>query len=110
MADLTTAGTFQSMALMLPFLPFFFIGPVLANPSGLVAQITTYVPFTAPGVLLLRLTMLEEWPWVEILIALAILVVSVWVFMKLAGKIFKTGILMYGKNATPKEIWRWIRS
>ena len=52
--------------------------------------------------------MLEEWPWVEIAIAVAILVVSVWLFMKLAGKIFKTGILMYGKNATPKEIWKWL--
>lgn len=30
--------------------------------------------------------------------------------MKLAGKIFKIGILMYGKNATPGEIWKWIRA
>lgn len=110
MADMTTAGTFQSMALMLPFLPFFFIGPVISNPSGIVAQVTTYVPFTAPGVLLIRLTMLEQWPWTEIIISLAVLVISAWVFMKLAGKIFKVGILMYGKNATPKEIWKWIRS
>ncbi|MCS0543134.1 hypothetical protein NXY55_24455, partial [Aeromonas veronii] len=60
--------------------------------------------------LLLRLTFLEEWPWIEIVISLVILIVSIWLFMKLAGKIFKTGILMYGKNATPKEIWKWIRS
>jgi ABC-2 type transport system permease protein len=47
---------------------------------------------------------------VQIIIAIGILVVSVWVFMKLAGKIFKIGILMYGKNATPGEIWKWIRA
>ena len=110
MSDMTTAGYFQGMVMMLPFLPFVFIGPVIADPGGLFAQIGTYIPFSAPGVLLLRLTMLEEWPWLEIIIALALLLVSVWLFMKLAGKIFKVGILMYGKNATPQEIWKWIRA
>ncbi|MEK5440350.1 MULTISPECIES: ABC transporter permease [unclassified Fredinandcohnia] len=110
MADMSSAGNFQGMVMMLPFLPFVFIGPVISDPSGLIAQIGTYIPFTAPGVLLLRLTFLEEWPWIEIVISLVILIVSIWLFMKLAGKIFKTGILMYGKNATPKEIWKWIRS
>jgi len=110
MSDVSTAGNFQGLVMMLPFLPFVFIGPVLSNPDGLAAQIATYIPFSAPGVLLMRLTMLEEWPWLQIGISLAILVVSVWLFMKLAGKIFKTGILMYGKNATPQEIWKWIRA
>lgn len=109
-ADATSAGQFQGMVLMLPFLPFIFIGPVASDPSGLFAQIGSYIPFTSPGVLILRLSMLEEWPWTEILIALAILVVSIWAVMKLAGKIFKVGILMYGKNATPKEILKWIRA
>lgn len=110
MADMTTAGNFQGMVMMLPFLPFVFIGPVFSDPSGLFAQIGTYIPFTAPGVLLMRLSLLEEWPWVEVIISLVLLVFSIWLFMKLAGKIFQVGILMYGKNATPGEIWKWIRS
>lgn len=65
--------------------------------------------FCSPSTYVLRLSILEEWPWAEIVISLAILIISVWIFMKLAGKIFKVGILMYGKNATPKEIWSWIR-
>lgn len=110
MADVTTAGNFQGMVMMLPFLPFILAGPVISDPNGIVATVSTYIPFTSPGVLLLRLTFLEEWPWIEIIIALAILIVSIVVFMKLAGKIFQVGILMYGKNATPKEIWKWIRA
>ncbi|MFT4416127.1 ABC transporter permease [Fredinandcohnia humi] len=110
MADMSSAGNFQGLVMMLPFLPFVFIGPVASDPSGLIAQVGTYIPFTAPGVLLLRLTLLENWPWLEIGISLVVLSISIWLFMKLAGKIFKTGILMYGKNATPKEIWKWIRA
>ncbi|WP_211653277.1 ABC transporter permease [Planococcus alpniumensis] len=110
MADISTAGNFQGMVMMLPFSPFLFIGPVFNDPSGIWAQIGSYIPFTAPGVLIMRLSLLEQWPWVEIVIATAILAISVWVFMKLAGKIFKIGILMYGKNATPGEIWKWVRT
>ncbi|MEK5040469.1 ABC transporter permease [Sporosarcina sp. FSL K6-3457] len=110
MADISTAGNFQGMVMMLPFSPFLFIAPVFSDPSGFWAQLGSYIPFTSPGVLILRLSLLEEWPWVEIIIAIGILAVSVWVFMKLAGKIFKIGILMYGKNATPGEIWKWIRA
>lgn len=106
--DVSTSGNFQGLVLMLPFLPFVFIGPIIDNPSGLLAQIGSYIPFTSPAILIMRLSMLEEWPWVQIAIGGVILLVSVWLFMKLAGKIFKTGILMYGKNATPKEIWKWL--
>lgn len=110
MEDMGSASNFQGVVMMLPFLPFMFIGPVLSNPGSLIAKIGTYIPFTTPGVLIMRLTMLEDWPWIEIIIALAVLILSIFLFMKLAGKIFKVGILMYGKNATPKEIWRWLRA
>jgi len=106
--DMTATSNFQGMVMMLPFLPVIFIGPILADPSGLIAKIGSFIPVTAPAILLFRLSILEEWPWVEIGIAVIILVFSIWLFMKLAGKIFKMGILMYGKNATPKEIWKWM--
>lgn len=110
MADISTAGNFQGLVIMLPFLPLFFLGPVIANPDGIIAQIATYIPFSSPGILILRMALLDEWPWLEIIIALAILILSIWLFMKLAGKIFKVGILLYGKNATPQEIWKWLRA
>lgn len=106
--DVSTSGNFQGFVLMIPFLPLMLLGPVLTNPNGVVATVASYIPLTSPGILMIRLTMLEEWPWIEIIISIAILLISVWLFMKLAGKIFKTGILLYGKNATPKEIWKWL--
>lgn len=110
MEDVSTAGNFQGLVMMLPFLPFLFIAPIVGDPSGLVAQIGTYIPFTAPGVLLMRLAILDVWPWVEIIISLIVIIVSTGLFIKLAGKVFQVGILMYGKNATPSEIWKWIKA
>jgi len=109
MSDVSSAGNLQGFVMMLPFLPFIIIAPVISNPDGILATVSTYIPFTAPSVLLMRLTMLDNWPWIEIIISLAVIVLSIFVFMKIAGKIFKVGILLYGKNATPKEIWKWIR-
>lgn len=110
MADVSTAGNFQGLVFMLPFLPFVFIGPVIHHPEGPIAQLASYIPFSAPGILLLRLSILEDWPWLEIGVSMAILIVSIWIMMKLAGKIFRIGILMYGKNASPREIWKWLRA
>ena len=109
-SDISTVGNFQSLVLMIPIISFFFIQPVFHNPDGVLAQVLSYVPFTSPVILLFRLIILEEWSWMEISLSLAVLVISVLLFMKLAGKIFKVGILMYGKNATPGEIWKWLRT
>src|SRR5690625_3562932 len=108
MEDASSTGNFQGLVLMLPFLPFILLGPVLSDPAGTVAKVGSYIPFTSPGIFIIRLSTIEEWPWMDIIIGIVILIISVWIFMKLAGKIFRTGILMYGKNATPKEIWRWL--
>lgn len=106
--DVSTSGNFQGLVLMLPFLPIIFAGPVITDPNGIIAKIASFVPITSPAILIVRLSFLDQWPWGEVLMALFVLLVSVWIFMKLAGKIFQTGILLYGKNATPKEIWKWL--
>lgn len=108
--DVSTSGNFQGLILMSPFIPFMLLGPVLVNPNGIVAKIASFIPVTSPGILIIRLTMIKDWPWLEIVLSILILLISVLLMAKLAGRIFKTGILMYGKNASLKEIWRWIRA
>ncbi|WP_404406938.1 ABC transporter permease [Jeotgalibacillus malaysiensis] len=108
--DMSSTSNFQGLVMMLPFSPVILIGPVLSDPNGLAAQVGSYIPFTSPAVLIMRLSLLEEWPWVEIAIGMTILILSVWLFMKLAGKIFEVGILLYGKNASMGEMVKWIRS
>lgn len=108
--DMSSTNNMQGLVMMLPFLAFPFIGPIFSDPEGMVAQVGSYVPFTAPAVLIMRLAVLEVWPWAQIAISLAILAVSIVFLMYAAGKIFRIGIMMYGKNATPKEIIKWLRA
>ncbi len=107
--DLYTAGNFQGIVFMLPMLPLILAAPVIQNPNGIVAVVGSYFPLTTAGIMLLRLALSKSLSIAGILAPAAILIISTWVVMKLAGKIFKTGILMYGKNATPREILKWLR-
>src|SRR5690625_3779547 len=63
--DVSTSGNFQGLVFMLPFIPFMLLGPVISDPSGVVAKVGSYIPVTSPGILLLRLTILDDWPKVE---------------------------------------------
>ncbi|MBT9136862.1 MAG: hypothetical protein DDT34_01948 [Firmicutes bacterium] len=107
--DIQEAGNFQGMIMMLPWVPFFFLGSVIANPNGPIALITSYFPLTSPGVMTIRLAMLARIPILDVLVSGLLLLVFTWLIIKLSGKIFKTGMLMYGKNASLGEIIKWVR-
>ncbi|NBG86925.1 ABC transporter permease [Isachenkonia alkalipeptolytica] len=107
--DIYSAGNFQGVLFIIPMLPIFFIGAIIQNPHGIVAQVGSYFPLSTPGVMLFRLVIASRVPPGEIILSLGILVITTIFIMRLAGKIFKTALLMYGKNATPAEIFRWAR-
>ncbi len=57
----------------------------------------------------IRLAMLARIPILDVLVSGLLLLVFTWLIIKLSGKIFKTGMLMYGKNASLGEIIKWVR-
>ena len=109
MEDAQSGSSFQGMIFLIPMLPVFVIGPIIANPSGIIALVGSYFPLTAPGVMLARLSISDNIPYWEVLISALILMVTIMLIMKLAGKLFKIAILMYGKNASFGEIIKWLR-
>jgi ABC-2 type transport system permease protein len=84
-----------------------FISPILTNPTSRLATVMSILPFSAPIIMPLRLA-LGSVPWYELagsLLSLALsCVVAVWV----AARIYRVGLLMYGKRPTLKEMGRWI--
>lgn len=108
MEDMQNAGHFQGIVMFLPWLPILFIFDIIANPEGLIAQIGSYIPFTSSVVMIVRMTLIDL-SLIEIIIPLVILLASTMLMARLAGKIFRTGMLMYGKDAGPREMWKWLR-
>lgn len=108
MEDIQSASNTQGLVFMLPMLSFIVIGPVVNNPEGIIAQVATFFPVTTPTVAVLRLGMEAMALW-EIAVAGIIMLVSTWLVIKAASRLFRAGMLMYGKNATWREMWKWIR-
>lgn len=106
--DLQSAGNAQGMVFMIPFASVLFFGPVFVNPDGLLARVGTFLPIVSPAVVIMRAGLTVVPPW-EALVAGAALLAATALVTALAAKLFRVGMLMYGKNATPAEIWRWLR-
>ena len=93
------------MPLMLAIYVGFFA--VIENPHGTVSTAFSMIPLTSPIVMLMRIPF--GVPWWELLISISLLVVSFIFTVWFGAKIYKVGILMYGKKATYKEIMKWLK-
>jgi ABC-2 type transport system permease protein len=88
-------------------LAFVLITPIMENPDGTLAFWMSIIPFSSPVIMMVRLPFgVESW---EILLSMGVLVSTFIATTWLAGRIYRTGILMYGKKATYKEIWKWLK-
>ena len=77
-----------------------------SNPDGTLAFWASIIPLTSPVVMMVRLPF--DVPLWQELLSLVILYLSAFAISALAGKIYRTGILMYGKKPSLKELWRWL--
>jgi ABC-2 type transport system permease protein len=85
-----------------------FYPAVLNNPNGPLSVFVSLFPLTAPLIMFLR-TAVAEPPFWQVLLSLGILALSTFGIAWAAGRIYRVGILMYGKKPTIPEILRWVR-
>ena len=78
------------------------------DPNGIVAQIFSYIPFTSPILMLMRIP--NGVPVYEQILSLTVLYSSVVFMIWIGAKIYRIGILMYGKKVTYGELIKWLRS
>lgn len=99
------AGIFSMCAAI----PYMLSGFLFANPNMAVARVLSYIPLTAPTMMILRLP-LAEVPWVDVVASIVILVLSIPAALWAGSKLFQVGLLIYGKRPTLREIWLILRS
>ncbi len=97
-----------SLPIMLPIIFAIYAGIFAAqNPDGPLAFWCSMIPFTSPIVMMVRLPF--DVPVWQIILSLTILILSFIGTTWMAGKIYRTGILMYGKKITWTEMWKWLK-
>ena len=82
---------------------------VLNNPDGPVAFWMSMIPFTSPIVMMARIPFNPPVSYWEIALSLSLLVIGFVFTTWIAAKIYRTGILMYGKKPSFRELLKWLR-
>lgn len=85
-----------------------FWGLIVNNPNSTLATVLSLIPPLTPMVMFFRVTLAPVPGW-QVVLATAIMLLSIVGMSWLAGKIYRVGILMYGKKPTVPEILRWMR-
>jgi ABC-2 type transport system permease protein len=111
-ASLNSQQEAQSLTflVMLPLILGFALFPVvLTNPESRLAVVLSLVPFFAPLLMFGRISAVTPPAW-QIALSVALMAVSIALAIGAAARIYRVGILMYGKRPTFREMMKWVRS
>lgn len=102
------AQQMASLAVIFVVLPWIFFLPILNDPDSTLAVVTSLIPIFTPFLMVLRIAVKMPPTWqilLGYLLTTALCVGMIW----LCARIYRVGILMYGKKPSLKELWRWVR-
>lgn len=97
------------LPILMPLILSVYIGffTVVNDPHGTIAVVFSMIPLTSPIVMLMRLPF--GVPWWQIAISVSLLFATFFLVVWFAAKIYRIGILMYGKKPTWKELYKWLK-
>jgi ABC-2 type transport system permease protein len=97
------------LPIMLPLILGVYVGfaTVINDPHGPISVAFSYIPLTSPIVMLMRVPFGVS--WMELAISMSLLVVTFVFMVWFAAKIYRVGILMYGKKPTYKDLYKWLK-
>jgi ABC-2 type transport system permease protein len=98
-----------NMFLMMPlFLCMLMLGPLIQSPNSTLVRVVSQIPFCAPLLMNFRISIaMPEW-W-EIALSMVLVVLTIAGVLWLSARIYRVGILMYGKKPNLPEILRWLK-
>jgi len=102
----------QQMASIWSFIgasPAMIVIALFEAPQGTVARIFSYIPFTAPTTMMFRYVIDPKGtPAYDIVASMLLLVGSTWFALRISARLYRAGLLLYGKRPGIREIWRWM--
>jgi len=104
MSSMQEGSSITSLVILTTMTPFYFAATYLSNPNGLIPRILSYIPFSAPLSLSLRMAFTTVPTW-EIVLIFAILIASIVLVFWVSGKAFKRGLLEYNKRLKLRDIF-----
>ncbi len=102
------ASSLSSIVLLPALAPLILASLISLAPNGAFARILTFIPFTAPATMMIRLGVTDVALW-EIALCLGVTVASGLALLWLSARVFRAGILIYGQRMTLRRLWLAVR-
>ena len=96
------------VAVFFLMIPVFLMFRIINDPSSTFAVVMSLIPIFTPLLMTLRIA-LEMPPLWQLLLGYALSLGFIWVAVSVCARIYRVGILMYGKKPTFQELWKWMR-
>jgi ABC-2 type transport system permease protein len=103
------AQQFIMPIMMFMMMPWFLMMPIVMNPDAPFAVAFSLSPIFAPITMFVR-TLVTEPPLWHLVVSILVSIATIVVFFWITAKIFRIGILSYGKRPTVPELWRWLKA
>jgi ABC-type Na+ efflux pump permease subunit len=107
--DLREAQSLMTPVMLVVMLPYLLWLPISRDPNGMFATVLSFLPPISPFVMVLRINSTEPPPMWQIPVSILVNVVGAYIMLRLTAKIFRVGLLMYGKPPNFGTLIRWVR-
>jgi ABC-2 type transport system permease protein len=88
-------------------LPIFLINIIVGDPNSLVSVLLSLFPPFTPVLMISRMSATEV-PFWQLILSVILMIAGILISVKISAKVFRVGVLIYGKKPTFKEIFRWL--
>jgi ABC-2 type transport system permease protein len=106
--DVKETQTLLMPIMLIACLPFFALSAIMQDPNGSIATAFSFIPFATPMLLVARESVPPGVPIWQMVAGIAVVLVTTWLCVWAAGRIFRVGILMTGKGASFRQMMRWV--
>ena len=107
-ASFKEASQISTIVMLPSFVPVWFVALLLENPDGGVARVLSFIPFTAPVTMMIRLAASDVPLW-EVVASLAVLLLTGVALLWISARVFRAGLLMYGQRMSLRGVFAALR-
>jgi ABC-2 type transport system permease protein len=95
-------------AMLIIMVPWFLLAPIIMSPESRLATVLSMIPLFTPITMFVRV-LVSDPPFWQVGLSIVLTIVTIYFLFWAAAKIFRAGILSYGKRPTIPELWRWLK-
>jgi ABC-type Na+ efflux pump permease subunit len=107
--DLREAQSLMTPVMLMMVTPYIFFMPVIRAPSSMLATVMSFIPPISPFIMIMRVASTDPPPMWQVALSIAVNAVAVVFFLWLAAKVFRVGLLMFGKPPNLRTLIKWVR-